>query len=139
LFIHRHNLGAWRYRTGDRAAIPWHVHNPPATVTRIAGIDTHNARMEARYTLPDIIQACHEGYVSQGTLSIDDCIRRYRLLTDSPPLNATADCVAGSVNVEGERTTLAVHTDCATGGFQAIAALKLSAARSSPQASPCVL
>ena len=72
---------------------------PPATVTRITGIDTHNARMEARYTLPDIIQACHEGYVRQGTLSIDDCIRRYRLLTDSLPLNATADCVAGSVNV----------------------------------------
>ena len=34
---------------------------PPATVTRITGLDTHNARMEARYTLPDIIQACHEG------------------------------------------------------------------------------
>jgi hypothetical protein len=80
--------------------------------------------MEARYTLPDIIQACHEGYVRQGTLSIDDCIRRYRLLTDSPPLNATADCVAGSVNVEGERTTLPAHTDCATGGFRAIAAFK---------------
>jgi hypothetical protein len=85
--------------------------------------------------------------VSQGTLSIDDCIRRYRLLTDSPPLNATADYVAGSVNVEGERTTLPVHTDCATGGFRAIAAFKalcLMAARSSatidcPQASPCVL
>lgn len=119
---------------------------PPATVTRIPGIDTHNARMEARYTLPDIIQACNEGYVRQGTLSIDDCIRRYRLLTDSPPLNATADCVAGSVNVEGERTTLPAHTDCATGGFR-LQPLKLSArliaARSSatidcPQASPYV-
>ena len=60
--------------------------------------------MEARYTLPDIIQACHE---RQGTLSIDDCIRRYRLLTDSPPLNATAGCVAGSVNVEGYNTSRA--------------------------------
>ena len=39
---------------------------PPATVTRITGIDTHNARMEARYTLPDIIQACQEGYASQA-------------------------------------------------------------------------
>jgi hypothetical protein len=30
----------------------------------------------------------------------------------------------GSVNVEGERTTLPAHTDCATGGFRAIAAFK---------------
>jgi hypothetical protein len=97
---------------------------PPATVTRMTGIDTRDARMEARYTLPDIIQACHEGYLSPGTLSIDDCIRRYRLLTDWPPLHATADCVVGLGNVEGERTVLPAHADCATGGFRAIAAFK---------------
>jgi hypothetical protein len=132
--------------TGDRTAIPWHVHNPachrdPHDRHR----DTRNARMEARYTLPDIIQACHEGYVSHGTLSIDDCIQRYRLLTDWPPLHATADCVAGFVNVEGERTVLPAHPDCASGGFRAIAAFKtlcpsygseVLGERSSPRLSP---
>ena len=48
--------------------------------------------------------------------------QRYRLLTDAPPLHETADCVAELVNVEGERTVLPAHRDCATGGFRAIAA-----------------
>ena len=77
-FIHRHTLGAWPIATAIALHFPGMWITPPAIVTRITGIDTHNARMEARYTLPDIIQACHERYVRQGTLSIDDCIRRYR-------------------------------------------------------------
>lgn len=97
---------------------------PPASVTSITGIDTRNAKMEGRYTLPDIIQACHQGYVSQGTLSPNACIKQFRSLTRSPPLHATADCVAGMVTVEGERTRLPAHADCASGGIRAIAAFK---------------
>jgi len=95
---------------------------PPATVTSITGIDTRDARMEARYTLPDIVQACHQGYVDQADRPPDECIKLHRGLVNSPPLHANADCVAGIVTVEGLRTVLPAHADCASAGFRAIAA-----------------
>ena len=97
---------------------------PPATVTSITGIDTRNARMEARYTLPDIIQACHAGYVDQEAGSTADCIKRHRRDIYGSPLHARADCVAGVVNVEGLETKLPAHADCASGGIRAMAAFK---------------
>ena len=39
---------------------------PAATATSITGINTRHAAMAARYTLPDIVQACYQGYVDQG-------------------------------------------------------------------------
>lgn len=98
--------------------------SPPATVTKITGVNTQNATMEARYTLPDIIQACHEGYVDQGALPPDECIRKHRGLLESPPLHASADCVAGVVTVEGFRTKLPAYPSCATGGIRAIEAFR---------------
>lgn len=95
---------------------------PPATVTRIAGINTRNARMEARYTLPDIIQACHRTSISRmlhrkfALRVIDTCYRHL--------LHANADCVAGVVTVEGLKSRLPVHADCASGGFRAIKAFR---------------
>jgi hypothetical protein len=80
--------------------------------------------MEARYTLPDIIHACHEGYVGQASLPPDECIKNNRDLINSPPLRAEADCVAGVVEVEHLRTTLPAHPSCASGGIRAIAAFK---------------
>jgi hypothetical protein len=99
---------------------------PPATVTKITGINTRNAKMEGRYTLPDIIWGCHQAYVDQGAWRHrpEDCIRRYHSLVDSPPLHASANCVVGVVTVEGLRTTLPAHADCASGGIRAIAAFK---------------
>jgi hypothetical protein len=97
---------------------------PPATVTQITGIDTRNATMEARYTLPDIVEACHQGYVDQAERPADECITLHRELVNSPPLHANADCVAGVVTVEGLRTKLPAHADCASGGLRAIAAFK---------------
>jgi hypothetical protein len=96
-------------------------------VTRIIGINTRNAKMEGRYTLPDIIWGCHQEYVDQGAWRHrpEDCIRRYHSLVDSPPLHASADCVVGVVTVEGLRTTLPAHADCASGGIRAIAAFKI--------------
>src|SRR5262249_34453072 len=93
---------------------------PPATVTNITGIDTRNAAMTARYTLPDIIEACHQGYVDQAGAPPEVCINRHRGLMNAPPLHASADCVAGSVNVEGLQTRLPAHADCASGGQRAI-------------------
>jgi hypothetical protein len=98
--------------------------SPPATVTSITGIDTRHAHMKASYTLPDIIQACHQGYVDQAGAPPNVCVARHRNLLQAPPLHATADCVAGIVTVEGERTVLPAHRDCASGGFRAIAAFK---------------
>ena len=97
---------------------------PPATVIHITGIDTRNARMEARYTLPDIIQACHQGYVDQSDAPPEVCIARNRHLLQAPLLHANADCVAGVVTVEGLKSRLPVHADCASGGFQAIKAFR---------------
>jgi hypothetical protein len=82
---------------------------PPATVTSITGIDTRDAMMDARFTLPDIVQACHQGYVDQANRPTDECIRLHRALVNSPPLHANADCVAGVVTVEGVRTVLPAH------------------------------
>jgi hypothetical protein len=81
--------------------------------------------MEARYTLPDIIQACDAGYVGQGVQPPDVCIKSNRVLINSPPLHAKADCVAGVIYVEGQRTILPTHGDCVSGGFRAIDAFKI--------------
>lgn len=97
---------------------------PSATVTTITGINTRNARMEGRYTLPDIVQACHQGYVDQANAPPDVCIDRHRNLTNSAPLFASADCVSGLVTVENLRTKLPAHKDCASGGIRAIIAFK---------------
>jgi hypothetical protein len=100
--------------------------SPPATVTRITGVNTRNARMEARYTMPDIIQACNEGYVDQANAPPALCIKRHRTLINAAPLHAHADCVAGMISVEGESTFLPIYPGCAgaPGGFRAIAAFK---------------
>ena len=39
---------------------------PPATVVEITGVNTTHARARAKFTEPDIVKACHEGYVHQG-------------------------------------------------------------------------
>lgn len=49
---------------------------PPATVIEIIGVNTEHARARARFTEPDIVKACHEGYVNQrSNWSPEDCIR----------------------------------------------------------------
>lgn len=99
--------------------------SPTATVTEIGGVDTRGAHMEARYTLPDIIEGCNQGYVDQGVDPPDKCIERNRELLNSPPLHASADCEAAIVFVEGERTILPAHADCASGGTRAIEVFKI--------------
>jgi hypothetical protein len=97
---------------------------PSATVTQITGINTSNARMQGQYTLPDIIKACREGHVEQSDLPNNICIERYSQLTYSPPLLASADCVEGWVNVQGQQTKLPTREDCASGGTRAISAFQ---------------
>ena len=50
---------------------------PPATVIEITGVNTKHARATAKFTEPDIVKACHEGYVNQGgDASPEECIRQ---------------------------------------------------------------
>jgi hypothetical protein len=92
---------------------------PPATVTQITGIDTENARMEAKYTQPDIIYACHAGFVHQGTMKPDECMSSYmeEQILDSPTPHASADCVAGVIIVEGMRANSPLTPRVQTGAF----------------------
>ena len=69
--------GAWALQFPESCV------SPPATVTRITGVNTRNARMEARYTMPDIIQACNEGYVDQANAPPALCIKRHRTLINA--------------------------------------------------------
>ena len=81
--------------------------------------------MEARYTLPDIIQACHQGYVDQAGAPPNVCIARHKDLLQAPSLHAYADCVAGTVKVEDDdEIKLPVYPACANGGIRAVAAFK---------------
>lgn len=99
---------------------------PPATATSITGINTDHAAIVARYTLPDVVQACYQGYVDQGgSQPPERCIATHRNLLDAAPLRAEADCIAGTVIIEGDRTVLPAHADCASGGLRAIATFKL--------------
>jgi hypothetical protein len=52
---------------------------PPATVIEMTGINSSHARARAKYTEPDIIKACHEGYVHQRGWSPEECIRQTKL------------------------------------------------------------
>jgi hypothetical protein len=97
---------------------------PTATVTSITGIDTRDAKMEAHNMRADVIAACHQGYVDQSSAPPNVCIARHKGLVNSPPLHASADCVAGVITVEGLSAHTPMHADCASGGQRAIAAFK---------------
>jgi hypothetical protein len=97
---------------------------PSATAISIIGIDTRNAKMKARYTMADVIAACHQGYVDQANAPPGVCIARHKRLLNSPPLYATADCVAGTIMINGSSKNMPMHADCVSGGFQAITSFK---------------
>lgn len=98
---------------------------PTATVTKIIGIDTRRATMEGRYTIPDIQLGCHQGWVDQGgSQPPEHCIKENRRLLNAPPLRASADCVGGTLKLEGRSFKMPVSTDCASGGIYASKAFK---------------
>jgi hypothetical protein len=98
---------------------------PEATVTSITGIDTRDARMVGRYTLPDIQEGCYQGWVDQGgSVPPAHCVEVHLNLLHAPPLHASADCIAGTLTFEGRRFRMPVSNNCASGGIYAIKAFK---------------
>ena len=73
---------------------------PPATVIEITGVNTKHARATARYTEPDIIKACHEGYVAQGGYaSPEECIRQTKADFLGDTIRAEANCSRGTIKL----------------------------------------
>jgi hypothetical protein len=94
---------------------------PPATVIEITAINSKHARAKARFTEPDIIKACHEGYVAQGGYgSAEECIRQTtkELLGDT--LNAEANCSKGTLKLGSMSFKMPVDENCASGGIFAV-------------------
>ena len=49
----------------------------PATVIEIIGVNTAHARARAKFTEPDIVKACHEGYVGSSPSQCCVCSLRW--------------------------------------------------------------
>jgi hypothetical protein len=101
---------------------------PPATVIELTGINSSHARARAKYTEPDIIKACHEGYVYQRGWSPEECIRQTKLDLLGHEISAEANCAQGTLRLEGLGRLLfkmPVHGDCATGGIFAVPTFKM--------------
>ncbi len=100
---------------------------PPATVIEIAGVNTTHARARAKFTEPDIVKACHEGYVNQNSnWPAEDCIREMKLEILGHEISAEADCGQGTLRLGSYPLfKMPVHADCASGGIFAAPAFKM--------------
>jgi hypothetical protein len=100
---------------------------PPATVIEITGVNTVHARARAKFTEPDIVKACHEGYVEQRSdWSPEDCIRQTKLEILGHEISAEANCARGTLRLGSYPLfRMPAHGDCATGGIFAIPAFKM--------------
>ena len=100
---------------------------PPATVIDITGVNTTHARARARFTEPDIVKACHEGYVNQKSdWSPQDCISQTTVEVLGHEISADADCSHGTLRLGSlPLFKMPVHADCASGGILAVPAFKM--------------
>ena len=91
---------------------------PPATVIEITGINTKHARAKAKFTEPDIVKACHEGYVAQGSYpSPEECIRETKAELLGDALSAEANCSRGTLKLGEMSFKMPVDKNCASGGI----------------------
>ena len=91
---------------------------PPATVIEITGINTKHARARAKFTEPDIVKACHEGYVAQGSYpSPEVCIRETKAELLGDGLSAEANCSRGTLKLGEMSFKMPVDKNCASGGI----------------------
>ncbi|WP_155936613.1 hypothetical protein [Mesorhizobium ciceri] len=99
---------------------------PPATVIELTGINTQHARAKAKFSEPDIIKACHEGYVDQGGFSSPEkCIRETKVTLLGDEISAVANCSKGTLRL-GEMTfKMPVDENCASGGIFAAPAFTM--------------
>ncbi len=99
---------------------------PPATVSELTGINTKHARAKAKFTEPDIVKACHEGYVGQGRYpSPEECIRQTKLELLGDALRAEANCSKGTLTLGGMTFKMPVGRNCASGGIFAAPAFTM--------------
>lgn len=105
---------------------PASCRTPSGVVEEIFELDTEKASMRGRHTLPDIVYACTAGFVRQGTMDIEECIRFYESENVyEQALFTEANCAKGAITVDGNLTVFPIAPNCANGGFQAIEAFKL--------------
>lgn len=99
---------------------------PPATVIEITGINTKHARATAKFTEPDIIKACHEGYVNQGGFaSPEECIRQTKADLLGNAIRAEANCSKGPIKLGQMSFKMPVENNCASGGIFAAPAFTM--------------
>ncbi len=99
---------------------------PPATVTDMKGINTKHARATAKFTEPDIVKACHEGYVAQGSYpSPEACISQTKNQLLGEPLIVEANCISGTLRLGTMSFKMPVDTNCVSGGIFAAPAFKM--------------
>ncbi|MBZ9884800.1 hypothetical protein LB535_20850 [Mesorhizobium sp. CA10] len=99
---------------------------PPATVIKIAGVGTKHARATAKFTEPDIVNACHEGYVNQGGYaSPEECIRDTKASLLGHAIDAEANCSRGTIKLGQMSFRMPVENNCASGGIFAASAFTM--------------
>ena len=99
---------------------------PPATVIEIIGVNTKHARATAKFTEPDIVKACHEGYVAQGGYaSPEECIRQTKADLLGDAIRAEANCSKGTIKLGQMSFKMPVETNCASGGIFAAPAFTM--------------
>ncbi|MCR9282638.1 MAG: hypothetical protein NXH99_13165 [Rhodobacteraceae bacterium] len=106
-------------------SFPEGCRTPPGVVTEIWDLDGAKATMVGKHTKPDILFACTAGYVHQGAMEADACVKYYdeeEIFEDR--LEAQANCPKGAITVNGNLTIFPVQPNCANGGFQAIEAFR---------------
>src|SRR3954451_11919000 len=83
--------------------------------------------LRAKFTEPDIVKACHEGYVNHNSnWSPQDCIRQTSFEILGHEISAEANCAAGILRLGNlPMFRMPVHSDCASGGIFAIPAFKM--------------
>jgi hypothetical protein len=111
----------------QRAELQESCIRPPATVIEVAGVNTAHAVGRGKFTEPDIVKACHDGYVDQNpNWSPEECIRQMNLEILGHELRAEADCGRGTLRL-GSRPVfqMPVHPDCASGGIFAAPAFTM--------------
>lgn len=99
---------------------------PPATVIEITGVNTKHARAAAKFTEPDIIKACHEGYVAQGSYgSPEECIRQTKADLLGHIIRAQANCGTGTIKLGQMSFKMPVENNCASAGMFAAPAFTM--------------
>lgn len=100
---------------------------PPATVVEITGVNSTHARARAKFTEPDIVKACREGYVNQRSdWSPEECISQTEFEILGHEIIAEANCSQDTLRLGSYPLfRMPVREDCASGGIFAAPAFKM--------------